>query len=45
LTSEMAKGDVKAALSAAAGRAADMLAPHFPPSGESAPKAARFHSA
>jgi putative membrane protein len=43
LTSDMAAGDVKAAMSAAAARAADMLAPHFPPIGGAAPKSARFH--
>jgi putative membrane protein len=45
LTSDMAKGDVKAAMSAAAGRAADMLAPHFPPNPEGLTKGARFHLA
>jgi len=45
LTADMAKGDLKAAMSGAAGKAADMLAPHFPPIGEPAPKGARFHSA
>ena len=45
LTSDMAKGDLKTAMGAAAGRAADMLAPHFPPTGETAPKGARFHLA
>ena len=45
LTSDMAKGDLEAAMSAAAGRAADMLAPHFPANGEVPFKGARFHSA
>ena len=45
LTAEMAKGNLEAALSAAASGAADMLAPHFPPNAETVPKGARFHSA
>jgi putative membrane protein len=45
LTSDMAKGDPKVALGAAAAKAADILAPHFPPTGGAAPKTARFHTA
>ncbi len=44
LTTDMAKGDVKAAIGAAAAKAADMLAPHFPPTGVAVAKAARFHT-
>ncbi len=45
LTAKVATGDLKTALGSAAIEAADMLAPHFPPSAEGAATGARFHSA
>jgi putative membrane protein len=45
LTAGIAKGELAAALARAAAEAADMLAPHFPPSADTAAKGGRFHSA
>jgi putative membrane protein len=45
LTADIAKGELPAAMGRAAAEAADMLAPHFPPSPNTTVKGARFHSA
>jgi len=45
LTKAIASGGLETAVAQAAAEAADMLAPHFPPSGHPAARGARFHSA